>query len=193
LFLSFFKILSFITFLDVIFAKGNVANPFSFMQANCSYSLATIPVIDDNVRQTWLAFDSIVNHLINGTAGAITQLNQTISAPNIWLERICHVDFALRGNCSNETVASFLNDFKSMLNNDTAVVTARKCQGTDLPEKILFGIIVGIVALSCLVCIVSFIRSCCTTYRRREYDDLGDGEGNDNVVYDSDGEPQYNP
>lgn len=175
LFLSLFRYVSFFALVDVIFAKGmKIENPFAFMQSNCSYSFTTIPVIDENVPEIWPAFQSAAHNLINGSVGAITQLNQSIPAPNVWLENICSIGFALQSKCSNETVAVFVDAFKSMFNNDTAVITARKCEKSDIPEKVMFGIMMGIVGLTSLLLIGSCIRACVTARNRDEYDEVED-------------------
>jgi hypothetical protein len=177
LFLNFFKVLSFLTFVDLAFANGP-SNPFAFLQANCSYSLTTMPLIDSEGRyRTWPAFESIVNHLINGTAGAITQVNKSNPAPNVWTDKICYVDFLLRSNCSKAIVAPFLNAFNAMLNNDTAVDDARKCLESELLVKVCLGVVAAIVLLACLtgivVCIRSAIQSC---NNRTDYDEIEDGQ-----------------
>lgn len=176
LFLNFFKIFSFLTFLDVIFAKGSLSNPYAFMQGNCCYSLTTTPLIDSEGRyRTWSAFESMANELINGTAGAITQLNHSISAPTIWKESICYVDFLLQSNCAKENVASFLNEFKQMINNDTAVDAARKCLDGSLLIKICLGIIAAILLIGCVVCTTYCIKDLIKDHQRRHYQSLEDG------------------
>ncbi len=183
LFLNLFKILSFLTFLDVVFAKSGIANPFGFTQGNCSFALTTTPLIDSEGRyRTWPAFESIAAELINGTAGAITQLNKTATAPTIWSESICYVNFLLQSNCSQKAVAGFLDEFKAILSNNTAVDAAKKCLDPTLLIQISLGIVGVIVLIGLIACIGAISKSAYKECQRRGYKEVGDGQQLDSVT-----------
>lgn len=176
LYLNIFQIITFFNLIRVAFGN-NPPNPFNFINGNCFYDFS----ITDAWSQGWPAYVDVVNNLVNGSVGAITQYSDYVPANTIWDQTVCNSYFSLQSNCSLEIAQTFVSKFSAMFNNDTVVSTLKDCFKWDTTSKVALGVIAGICGLAVLFCLGMLVKAgireginCCN---RRGYDNLDEEAG----------------
>lgn len=172
-FFNLFRIFNFLTLLDVALGN-NPPNPFTFMGTDCYYSLSS----DSGPgRKSWPAFVSIVNSLVTGLLGPITQTKTYVPADiTIWNKNICEDGFAFQTNCSLTGSIPFSNNFIAMVNNDTAIQDLKNCGywgiGNTIATIIALAICLAIMAWA----LTKIVGICSNECQRRDYDAIGGNE-----------------
>lgn len=139
----------------------NHTNPLVFKQDGNHFTFGTDPYIDPDKglnkvgNITWTAYQSILDKLLNGLLGNITQID-TCYLPytkRIWSAAPCKVTLVLESNNTQVAVANFLDRFNQLVQNDTAFQNASECQGNEksyvvLGMSLLFGFMaIGMLSL----------------------------------------------
>ncbi len=175
-FFSLFRQLSYFLFLDVVLGN-DPPNPFLFTNSNCYFSFDSA---SSPGRKSWPAFLSIVNGLLNGTAGAITQTRSYLPADNtIWSKTICEDGYMLQSNCSQNGTNTFSDSFIAMINNNTAIEELRNCGywtiGNTIATIFVFAAMLAIWAWA----IMKIVNICNDTCQSGNYDAAANSEHNE--------------
>lgn len=129
LFLSFFKMMSYLNFLKVVMGNSP-ESPFSFTNTNgnsvCYYSLNMDTVLGPNSKSV---FASVVSSLLNGTAGTIVPTQEYVSTHvTMYCPTVCSEQLLLESNCSGLGAAfGFWGNVTDLIANDKVIEAIKNC------------------------------------------------------------------
>lgn len=178
--LGFSMIASFLALSFLNMARAiNAPNPFTFIQNNTLFSLFTDPEVNAKDHYIgWPAYESLVNAVVSGETGPITQATGTYYAKlQAWYVEACDLNIMLDTNGTLADAQPFLDRFNQTVVNNTILAAARskspdECAHLSKAEVAITTIAIIIGASLTLLAIRAFCMWLCSD--RRNYVPIGE-------------------